>query len=53
MVIDIVKDSVHTGYPQENINTLDTRENAEAINILKYDLDDALLENTEGDGVFK
>ena len=53
MILEIFKDSVHTGYPQENVNTLDDRKNKESINVLKYDLDDALLEDTEGDGVFK
>ena len=53
MTLLIFKDSVYTGYPQENVNTLDGREDQEAINILKYDLDDTLLDNTEGDGVFK
>ena len=52
MVLDIFKDSVYTGYPQENINTLDTRENQESVNVLKYDLDDTLLDNTN-EGVFK
>ena len=52
MVLDICKDSVYTGYPQENINTLDTRENQESVNVLKYDLDDTLLDNTN-EGVFK
>ena len=52
MVLDIFKDSVYKGYPQENINTLDTRENQESVNVLKYDLDDTLLDNTN-EGVFK
>jgi len=50
MAINTMKDAVRVAYPEESIDTFTGRENAEATNILQYDLDDMLItEASKGD----
>ena len=50
MAIKTMKDAVRVAYPEESIDTFTGRENAEATNILQYDLDDMLItEASKGD----
>jgi hypothetical protein len=43
MAITCMKDAVRVPYPEEEIDTFTGRENAEAINVLQYELDDAII----------
>lgn len=48
MNMECIKDAVKDPYPQENLDTLSTRENTDRINVLQYELDDTILID-EGD----
>ena len=43
MNMECIKDAVKDPYPQENLDTLSTRENTDRINVLQYELDDTIL----------
>ena len=43
MAITCMKDAVRVPYPEEEIDTFTGRENAEAINVLQYELDDTII----------
>jgi len=43
MAISCIKDAVRVPYPEESVDTFTGRENADATNILQYELDDTLI----------